>query len=163
MCDWVTTTGQCPHPAMPGSRFCEAHNPRSEDLKLDQYLLSKRLLGDSPARHAAADEVKSLRTEIAILRAFVEKRINMMETDAEFVSAMSQMKDTFLAIEKLVSSCHNMEVKLGSLLSKTSLMSLAQKIIHIIDQNLAEVPGHEELVEKIGIEIAEAIAKQENE
>lgn len=160
-CEYETPRGQCKRKAMVGSRFCERHEPKSEEIRLEQYILSKRVLGDSPTRHAAADEVKSLRAEIALLRSIVEHRINMLETDAEFVSALPTLKDSFLAIEKLVSSCHAMEVKLGTLLNKGALIDIAQKIVHIIDVNL-DVPGKDEIMEKIGTEIARAIAKQEN-
>lgn len=162
MCEWVTSTGQCTRPAMPDSRFCEQHNPKSEQLRLNQYLLNKKLLGDSPTRHAAADEVKSLKTEIALLRALVERRLNMIETDAELANALPQLKDTFLAVEKLVTSCHSMETKLGELLGKGALISLAQKMVHVIDLNLEGIPNRDEIVEKIGNEIATAITEQAN-
>lgn len=160
-CEYPTPRGQCKNNAIVGSRFCERHEPRSEEIRLEQYILSKRVLGDSPTRHAAADEVKSLRSEIALLRSIVEHRINMLETDAEFVAALPTLKDSFLAIEKLVSSCHAMEVKLGTLLNKSALIDLAQKIVHVIDRNL-DVPGKDQIMEVIGTEIANAISKQEN-
>lgn len=162
ICGRTTELGPCQFPRMEGSKFCEMHTPNSGELRLNQYLLSKKLLGNSPARHAAADEVKSLKVEIALLRTIVERRLNMIETDAELASAMSSLKDTFLAIEKLVSSCHNMEVKLGSLLNKSALLSLAQKIVHIIDKKLENVPDKDELVAEIGEEIAKAITEQTN-
>jgi hypothetical protein len=162
-CEWMTEMGRCARPCIEGSKFCESHSPHKGELRLNQYLISKKLLGDSPARHAAADEVKSLKMEIVLLRTLVERRLNMIETDAELASAMSSLKDTFLAIEKLVSSCHNMEVKLGNLLNKSALVSLAQKIVHIIDQKLADIPGRDELVAEIGEDIAKAIAEQENQ
>ena len=160
-CEYPTPKGPCKNKAIVGSRFCERHEPKSEEIRLEQYILSKRVLGDSPTRHAAADEVKSLRSEIALLRSIVEHRINMLETDAEFVSALPTLKDSFLAIEKLVSSCHAMEVKLGTLLNKGALIDLAQKIVQVIDVNL-QAPGKDEIMEKIGTEIMNVIAKQEN-
>ena len=78
-------------------------------------------------------------------------------------NAIPKLKDTFLAIEKLVTSCHNMEVKLGNLLSKSSLISLAQKIVHIIDTRLNDIPDRDEIVAEIGKDIAKAIAEQENQ
>lgn len=162
MCDWVTQTGQCQRPSLPDSRYCERHTPKSGQLRLNQYMLNKKLLGDSPQRHAAADEVKSLKTEIALLRALVERRLNMIETDAELAHALPQLKDTFLAVEKLVTSCHSMETKLGELLNKSALLSLAQKIVHVIDLNLDGIPDRDEIVEKIGNEIAACIAEQTN-
>jgi len=147
---------------MPGSRYCEQHNPKSGQLRLNQYLLNKKLLGDGPARHAAADEVKSLKTEIALLRALVERRLNMIDTDAELATALPQLKDTFLAVDKLVTSCHSMETKLGELLNKSALLSLAQKMVHVIDTNLQGVPDKDTIVERIGNEIADAIAEQTN-
>lgn len=163
-CKYITQTGECTRAPLHGSEFCAKHARRKEDeIKLGQYLVSKKLFGDAPTRHLEADDIKSLKTEIALLRSMVERRWNMIENDTEFVSAFPTMKDSFLALEKLVTSCHQMEVKLDQLVSKQALLSLAQKIVGVIQRNLpADLPNRDEIVEQIGTEIATAIQEQGN-
>lgn len=160
-CEWVTGRGQCPDPRIEDSRFCEKHSPSGHG-ELDKYLITTRSLGDSPHRHAASKEIKSLRDEIALIRALIEKRINLIQSDAEFIAAMPTIQSAMMTVEKLVSSCHTMETKLGLLLNKGSLLSLAQTIIHIISEALEGVPNRNEIVEQVGQEIVKAIAAQDN-
>ena len=162
-CEYVTKYGQCERTATKGL-FCDKHCRKSDDeLKLGQYLISKRLFGDAPTRHMTADEVKSLRVEIAMLRTMIERRWNMIDNDVEFANSFSTMKDSFMALEKLITSCHTLEVKLDNLMSKSALLSLAQKVVSVINQHLPEdMPDRAPLVEKIGEDIFEAIKNQEN-
>lgn len=163
-CEYISSFGQCEHEAREGSPFCKDHGRRKEDeIQLGQYLVSKRLFGEAPVRHLEADDIKSLKTEIALLRTMVEKRWNMIENDIEFVAAFPTMKDSFLALEKLVTSCHTMEVKLDQLVSKQALLSLAQRIVGVIQDELPpELPSRDEVVESIGNRIASAILEQTN-
>lgn len=169
-CEYMTTRGQCCKAAIEPSRFCEDHSATSAATMINQYRIACKLLGDAPARHAQADEIKNLKGEIAILRSALERRLNMIDSDAELIAAMPTMKDFALALEKLATSCHNMDVKLGNLIDKQALMSLAQKMIGIIDRNIRifadSKPSQEqvdEAVETIGQEIVKAIAEQENQ
>jgi len=169
-CEYMTTRGQCANDAISGTRFCPTHSTRSTATMINQYRIACKLLGDSPKRHAQADEIKNLKGEIAILRSALERRLNMIETDAELIAAMPTMKDFALALEKLATSCHNMDVKLGNLIDKQALMSLAQKMIGIIDKGLRDfvdtTPTNkqiDEAVEAIGQKIVTAIAEQENQ
>jgi hypothetical protein len=136
---------------------------------IDQYRISKTVLGDTPERHARIDALKSLRGEVALLKSMLELRVNICESDAELVASMPGIKDYAIAIEKLASAMHSMDVKLGNLLSKSALMSLAQEIISIIDSNLRplvdDTPTSMDIdlvTEKIGSEIVQAIASMEN-
>jgi len=163
-CEYITSSGPCTRPKLPGDPFCERHSRRKEDeIQLGQYLVSKKLFGDAPMRHIEADEIKSLKTEIALLRSMIEKRWNMLENDVEFVAAFPTMKDSFLAVEKLVSSCHQMEEKLDMLISKQGLLSLAQKIVGVIQDELpSDLEDRDNIVERIGCNIATAIEEQRN-
>ena len=168
-CDYMTTRGQCANDAIAPSRICAEHSTVSAATMINQYRIACKLLGDAPSRHAASDHIKSLVGEIAIMRAALERRINTIETDAELIAAMPTIKDFAVALDKLATSCHAMDVKLGNLLDKQALMSLAQEIIHIIERNLRRfadrTPTNEqidEVVELIGREIVQAIAQKEN-
>lgn len=163
-CQMTIPGGQCTHEALPGSEYCALHTKAKGDA-LQHYLLTNKLIGDAARRHAAADEIKSLRDEIAITRGMVEIRLNEAKTSTELISAMPQIHSYMLALEKLVSSCHQMEVKLGDLLDKSALLSAAQRVINVIDTNLPVdlFEGRDELVGKIAQEILSAIATQENQ
>lgn len=160
-CQRTTPGGQCAKLAMLGSEYCAMHTP-GKGTELQNYLITNKLLGGTVRRHAAAAQIKSLRDEIALTRAFVEVLVNSIETNAEMVAAMPRVQGYILAIEKLVSTCHQMEVKLGDLLDKSALLTLAQNIINIIATNLNEVPNRSEVIEKVAKEIVQAIEDQDN-
>jgi hypothetical protein len=135
-------------------------------------LITNKLIGDSAERHAKQDHLKSLVGEIAILRALFEKRLNTSTTDVELVAATPALKDLAGQIEKLVASTHAMDVKLGNLLGKGALVSLAQDLISIIAKHIqpfadADTPPTQnevdEAIERIGTEIVESIASKENQ
>lgn len=168
-CEYVTSRGICPRDAVPPGRFCGEHSATSAQTQIDQYRISTTVLGDSPERHAQANALKSLRGELAILKSAMELRVNICESDAELVASMPALKGQAIAIEKLTATLHNMDVKLGNVLGKTALMTLAQELISIIDSNLRPLVDTtpdsmavDLLTEKVGREIVAAIASQEN-
>lgn len=168
-CEYLSSFGQCPKPAISSDRFCEVHTAQTTGRMIGAYLIANRWLGDTAARHAESDKIKSLEGEIAILRAMLEKRLNSIESEAEAVAMAPVIKDTMLAIDKLVVSWHTMDVKLGNLLNKQALMKLAQDIIGIIEKNvrpLADKHTSTEdvdiVIEAIADDIVNAIAAQEN-
>jgi hypothetical protein len=167
-CEWITPSGQCGSEQISGSKFCDEHTVGGTAIMINQYRVACKLLGDAPERHAQADEIKSLRGEIVLLRSLIEARLNLVTNEAELVAAMPILKDFFIATEKIVASCHSMETKLGQLLNKQAIMSLAQDMIQIIDVNLKSMKDLETTtldltIEQIGRELVETIAKQENQ
>jgi hypothetical protein len=160
-CQYITPYGQCPHESVEGKDKCLTHGGKPKDA-LKAYLITCKYLGDSPNRHLAAQELKSLREEIALTRSMIETRMNMVTSEAEFVASMPVFQGYMNTIATLVTACHQMEVKLGVLLSKASLLSLAQKMVATISTNLQGVPGKDEIVEKIADEITALVLAQEN-
>lgn len=160
-CQRVTVGGQCTKEALPGAKYCDSHTV-SRGNEMSHYLITGKLLGDAAGRHAGVNEIKSLRDEIALTRATVEILVNSIETQAELTAAMPRIHAGVLAIEKLVNTCHQMEVKLGVLLDKAALLTLAQTIINIISEAVKDLPQRDQIVERVAADILEAIAKQEN-
>lgn len=161
-CQAVTPYGQCTREAVEGHDKCQVHGGNTK-AALKAYLITCKYLGDSPDRHIGADELKSLREEIALTRAMIEKRLNMVQSEAEFIASMPIFQGFMNTIEKLVTSCHNMEVKLGTLIGKAALLTLAQQIVEIIAINTQDIPNRDEIVEKISDEIVTLILKAENQ
>jgi hypothetical protein len=136
---------------------------------INQYRIATAELRDTAYRHAQGDKLKDLKGEIVILRSLLEARLNMINGDAELIAAMPTLKDYAQTIEKIISSCHAMDVKLANLLNKSALIQVAQDIIVIMEENLRPLvdttPSTEtvdETIEAIGRSIVESIAKQEN-
>jgi hypothetical protein len=168
-CEYLGSFGQCPKPAIASDRFCEEHTAQTAQRKIGAYLIANRYIGEPAERHAESDKIKSLVGEIAILRAMLERRLNSIDNDAEFMSMGAGIKDMALAIDKLVVSWHTMDVKLGNLLNKQALMCLAQDIIGIIEENVRPLADShpttadvDNAMEAIANAIVESIAKQEN-
>ena len=168
-CEYITSTGQCAQEAISG-RFCATHSKTSHTTMINQYRIACSQLGDSPERHANAEQLKSVHGEIVIMRSLLESRLNMIQNPAELVAAMPLLKDFALAVEKLATSCHTMDVKVGNLLSKQSLLTLAREIIQIIEDSIRPLADTtptsttiDETVEAIGQKLVTAIAAQENQ
>lgn len=161
-CQHVNSLGQCRRLAAEGATKCPEHL-NSAAQKLRSYLITTTYLSDAPDRHVASEELKSLREEIALTRSLVEKRLNMIQNDAEFLAAMPAVQSAMGTIEKLVVSCHNMEVKLDNLLGKSALMNVANQIIEIISKELELVPGRNEIVDRIADKIVEVVSEASNE
>lgn len=165
-CEYITSKGQCENDAITNTRFCPQHSVHSTETMINQYRVACKLLGDAPTRHSQTDALKSLKGEIALLRSLIESRLNMVQSDAELIAAMPALKDSFLAVEKLVASCHQMDTKLANLIDKQALMSLAQEIIQIIDKQMRGIARDDVdinvAIEAVGQEIITTIARKEN-
>jgi hypothetical protein len=166
-CQSVTSIGQCDRVSSEGSDHCEVHCKHKIERKqrLQHYWLSNPELQDNLNRHAAVEEVRSLREEIHLARMMVETRLNLVEDGdrGDMLAAFSNVNTYLQTIEKLVSSCHRMEVALGNLLSKASIFVLGQEIVNILIDELQHVDGYEEIVDRISEKVIIAIAEQQNE
>ena len=166
-CEYISSFGQCKQQATGGSKFCPNHSSKAKASVIGQYHIACQMLEDAPYRHSDSANLKSLVGEIAVLKSLFEKRINMVDCEVELIAAIPTLKDLAEKIEKLVSSAHAMDVKLGNLLSKGALIALSQEIIKAIELHIrpfADKLGTENVdiaIEKIGTEIIKAIAAQE--
>lgn len=166
-CQCVRGEGQCPNIAVEGTKYCEDHlgvGHRSvRKHKWRNYILGNPDLQSRYDRFSAVEEMRSLRDEIALARAVIEKRLGEIHTESDFLAACGTVNSYLQTIEKLVSSCHRMEVSLGNLLNKASIFALGKELVEILIEELEGVPGYEEIVDRISAKIASAIAEQENE
>ncbi len=167
-CQAVQSKGQCNNLSIEGSKFCEIHAKVSgaeiHEKRLRHYLLSNPELQARLNRQAAVEEVRSLREEIHLARMMVETRLDLIEDNdrGDMLAAFSNVNTYLQTIEKLVSSCHRMEVSLGNLLSKASVFTLGQEIVSALVDELQHVDGYEEIVDRVSERIVVAIAEQQN-
>lgn len=162
-CQANTPYGQCSHDAVEGQSRCPYHL-RDADYEnrqaLKAYILSNHEIAHAAGRHSTAEQLKSLREEIALCRALVERRLNMIEDGnaADFLAACGQVNTMLLTIEKLVSSCHRLETSLGTLLSKAAVLDLAQEVVGILTEELEGIDNFEEVVDRISERILLSMA-----
>jgi len=147
-CIHVGPTGQCTREAQEGSDYCERH-ARAEDIELKHYLLTEPSLNAAARRQNGVEEIKNLREEIVLCRVLAERRLNMVESNADFLAAIGTINTLFTTLEKLVSSCHRLETSLGTLLSKDALLALAKKIVDVLASEVKDEVLVDKITEKI--------------
>jgi len=165
-CQAVTGRGQCQAASVEGSDFCYGHGRKKTHTdRLRHYLLSNPELQTRLNRQAAVEEVRSLREEIHLARVMVETRLDLVDEGdrGDMLAAFASVNTYLATIDKLVNSCHRMEVSLGSLLSKASVFALGQEIINVIADELQGIDGYEAIVDRISERVVVAIAEQQNE
>lgn len=140
-CQAIAKHGQCIMHKAPGSEFCLAHGGNKAEGKrqregLRNYQLTRfnarlQQLGDS-------SEIKSLRDEVAILRMIMEERLNQCRDNMDLIYQSGPIGDLVLKIEKVVVSCHKLELATGSLLDKQAIMQFGSELISIISKTVTD-------------------------
>jgi hypothetical protein len=117
-CQSSGSQGQCPYTAMPESKFCQRHDGRGavarEADKTNMYRL--QVWQARLSEFSEHDKIKSLRDEIGILRILLEETMNKCRDTTALLLYSNKISDLCLRIEKLVSSCNRLEMKMGMLL-----------------------------------------------
>ncbi len=91
-------------------------------------LITKRLKNDN---------TKSLREEIAILREVLSRILDQCDPASNDLMLMhGPITETILRIEKLVVSCHKLEISMKHLLDPTSLDAFMSQVIVILTKHL---------------------------
>ncbi len=167
-CQANNSHGQCEFLSSPPSQYCDTHarkmSASKHKARVQHYLINDPDLQESMKRQSEIEEVRSLREEIHLVRSMVERRLNMVEDDDRggMLLAFSNVNTYMQTLEKLISSCHRMEVSLGSLLTKASVFSLGQEIVLILAEELKDIDDYETIIDRISEQVVVAIAGQEN-
>jgi len=159
-CQAVTPKGQCLGAAAEGSKFCMMHggNKAGEakaaaglrNYRLTRFNARLQQLGDS-------GEIKSLRDEIAILRMIMEERLNQCRDTMDLIYQSGPISDLVLKIEKVVTSCHKLELSAGSLLDKQAIMQFGSEMISLISATIKDEVQLAQISEAIYATIARTI------
>jgi hypothetical protein len=147
-CQAVVKLGQCPFTAIENTKNCHMHTNGGVQAKA---ALTNYRLGKWQARLnelASSDAVKSLRDEIGIMRMTLEEIVNRCQDSNDLIIYSGKIADMATRIEKLVSSCHRLELSTGSLLDRQDILQLAANLVdimtrHIPDQDVIDVVSEE--------------------
>lgn len=144
---------QCMYRKIPGKEFCSKHYNNYTKEKVRNYRLSKWQA--RVEEFSDSSELKSLREEIGILRLTLETVLGRCQDDHELVLYSNRISDMVLKIEKLVSSCHRLEMSTSMLLDKTLVLQIANVIIEIIGNHVKDST----VLDTISDEIIQTILK----
>lgn len=159
-CQRANKHKQCENEALPDSQYCEDHTGRlTRARQLErQYTLQDVRVQQSVDKLAQSDAIYSLREEIAVLRKMNEHYLQALGKGDLAVSApiIVQLTDT---IQKLVKTGGSMEVKFGNMLTKETVLKLAQSMVDI----LAEEVDDADIVDRVTTRVADLIEHAENQ
>jgi hypothetical protein len=148
-----------------GSDYCEVHargNIAADAEEKRLYRLTEAQYRTRLAQLSEHEQVKTLREEIALTRMLIEKRFNLIKTDADLLAAYGPINSLLLTVEKLVKSANAIEQNLGVLLGKPALLRLSQTLCEIIIDELQGTPGFEEKIDKIVARLVTAVSSAQN-
>jgi hypothetical protein len=168
-CEYVTARGECKNDAEPTQRFCSKHSAKSLRTQVNHYLISGHYLGETAKRHAETEQIKDITAELALTRALLEKRFNLIQSDADLVQSVPAIRALVETVEKLTTALHNMDTKLGNVLNKHVLLNLAQEQVKLIEDELRTLVGTKPtdqdvdlMVERLGQAMLQAIIEKDN-
>ncbi len=140
-CQASTRNGQCNLKAVPNGKYCLIHGGAFEQKHEEQKNLKNYRLAKFRVRAAElgnSSHLTSLTDEVAILRILIEEMVNSCEDPGELLLRAGPLADLLMKAEKLVSSCHRLDSKLGNLLSRDKVMQFAQLTVEIISNEIKD-------------------------
>jgi hypothetical protein len=164
-CEGHFSGGQCRHRAEPGDKFCKGCGGKNQ-ISLEarrQYLLKDTRHATRLAQFAEHEDIKSLREEIGLARVLLERRFNLIKDDSDLLQACGPINGMLLTIERLVKTSHQIETNLGVLLTRNTVLKLAQAMCEIVIDEIQSVPGFEEIVDRLSQRLLSAVLRANND
>lgn len=159
-CKGSSANGPCPYVGSVGG-FCPMHSGGGLAWKISKENRRNYMLGQWQARveqFADSTEVKSLREEIGIARLLLENMLTRYSTSDELFLGSGKIADLITRIEKLVATCHKLELANETLLDRHTVLKMAATIIEIIGEFVKD----DNALDTIGNKIVEAIVTKHN-
>lgn len=155
-CQASTRVGQCNLKAVDGGKLCLVHGgamelKQQEKNRLRNYNLAK--FRTRTAELGNSDHLSSLKDEVALLRLLIENMVNSCSDASELLLRAGPLSDLLMKSEKLVTSCHRIDSKLGNLLDRTKVLQFAQMVVDIVSQEV----DSEETLDSISSQILKAL------
>jgi hypothetical protein len=155
-CQAIGAGNQCNMLSMDGSQFCALHGGNvaiQAQAKKDAFRYNAAKWQSRIERHSDDPEIKKLNIEIGVLRLLLEERLNQCKTDIDLMTHSPAISQMVLNIERLVTSCHRLEDKMGHHLDKSAVIQFASQVVEILSEELQDP----EALTRIADRIAKAI------
>lgn len=146
-CNHQTSSGPCSKPVKSGSAKCAIH---SDNGALNRsYRISNPELQDAVAFHAKAS-LLDISQQIVTLKAMIERRLNMAgDTPVEQIAAYNFVAAQLPVLAKLTETMVKLSRESGELMERNEVVEYTQRIVGIVAEELASVPGAEGIIDKI--------------
>jgi phosphopantetheine adenylyltransferase len=161
-CQAITAKGQCNMEAVENGTYCIVHGGHKQLIAEEKAVLANYMLSKWQSRiddKKKSPDIKSLRDEIAILRMFLEEKLNRITDAFDFTTQAGSVSEMIMKIEKVVTSCHRLEEKTGQVIDKSTLMMLASRIVDIIKDEVED----SKVVQSISLKIMELLVNEKLE
>jgi hypothetical protein len=161
-CQGTAKNGQCPYESVGDTGFCMMHAQAGRLKLAEQKAIRNFQLSQWQARvnkFADNDQIKSLREEIGIIRLLLENLMLLCRDENDLLLNTGKIADLVTRLEKLVGTCHRLELQNSELLSRSDLILLAQQIVNKISEHITD----DQIMEKLGLEIVSIALKKSNE
>ena len=164
-CKGAAPGGQCLYLAEPGNDYCRLHGGSNKEVSRDkrQYHLTNARYRSRLAQLTDHEEIKSLRDEIGLTRILIEELWNSCKNETDLLASCHSFNQLFQTLDRLVKTSHQTEQSLGTLLSKAAVIRLGQRIADILIDELQDIDGFEEKVDRINCLMFDAIEHTTNE
>lgn len=118
---------------------------------MNGYRLTDPDIHDSFEHHSKGT-LNSLKSEIVLLRALLEDRLNLCETPAERMSAFPVITNALGTLSKMIDTLQKVEIQSNRLLSVDQVEAFVDKIVAIV---ASELPSDPVLIDRIVTKIGE--------
>jgi len=165
-CQGQAPDGQCRNRAEPEDKYCRLHGSGqhlAEQKDKRSFLLAK---AEDKARLASVSDelepVKELRDSIALQHMLIEKRYNLIQSDADLLASCGPLNQMLQTMERLVTSCHRIETNLGELLARHAIIALAKDMVQIVVDELEGIENYEEIIDRITGRLIDTVRSANN-
>jgi uncharacterized Zn finger protein (UPF0148 family) len=144
--------GQCPFQASQGSNYCPRHGGNKAIQAAEKEAVrTYRLHTWENRKNELADDgkIKSLREEIGITRILIEELVNQCTTSTDLILNSVKISDLVMKLEKLVVSCNTLEMKMGMLLDRATIIQIGSMIVEIVARYVQVPEEREEAAQAI--------------
>ena len=152
-------TGQCENRALPGCRHCELHDGKRELAVSRNRSLQLRdaKFAELCSAQSTPEALKSLREEIAIVSGLFKERVNSCTNKEERDANAPRIMALAAQAASLKQADLKMQIQFGELLARATTIDLGMRVADILEEEIAHVPGFEEIVDRIVQRIAKEI------
>jgi len=156
-CQKITSRGQCRRKATKGSKFCSLH-AKTEDM-ITAYDLSNAQLNEDVRHHARAS-LADLSQQVVLMRAIVQRRLNMAGDDeAALLSAMNFASTQLASIVKATETMVKLAREAGELMSRVEVEEFVDGVVTIVSEELQKAEIPETVVDSIAERITDELSE----
>lgn len=124
----IPDTHRCP-------RHCGAQVKRKQEAeRVMQYRV--QVWNSRLKEFTNANEVKSLRDEIGVLRLLMEETLKRCETPGDLLAFSARIQAIANDIQRLVSACNKLETSMGEMMDRPTAIKFAGRLIEIVSSEI---------------------------